>query len=366
MPKRRMETSSDGELLEACRSGDTEAFAVLWDRHRGAAIVAARSLGPGLDPDDLVSEAYLKIFELVLGGRGPQGAFRPYLYQVIRTAAVDRYRSPERTNAELDEIPDLHEAGPWEDNAFDLNAVSQAFSSLDERWQAALWYTEVEQMPPRRAAALLGLSANAAAALAVRAREALRSSWVEAHVNRELAEAECRTTLDRLQRYQRGKLTARASREVAAHLDHCESCSRAAAASLALNRQLGLVLAGVLLGGVGAAGLFSQLGLTTQLGAATAAAASGASGFAAGTAGAASGGSSAGTGGAAGGGGAAAGGASAAGAAGAVAAPAAIITGVVAATAAIVGVAAIAISGLPTQAPAKESAQAQVQQPASP
>lgn len=258
---RHWAAASDEELLRACRHGDTEQFALLWDRHRKAGIVAARSLAPGLDPDDLVSSAYLKIFELVKDGRGPQGAFRPYLYQVIKTIAADRLRSPESATADLDEVPDLHEAGPWEDNAFDLNAVAAAFATLAPRWQAALWYTEVEQMPPREAAKLLGISANSTSALAARAREALKSAWVEAHVSRELAEAECQQTLERLQRYQRGKLTAGASREVAAHLDVCDDCAKAAAEFSTLNQQLGLTLGVAVLGTAGAAALLGELGL---------------------------------------------------------------------------------------------------------
>lgn len=74
---RLWEAMSDERLLRACRDGDTDAFAVLWERHRRAGFVAARNLAPSLDPDDLVSDAYLKIFELVREGRGPQETFRP-------------------------------------------------------------------------------------------------------------------------------------------------------------------------------------------------------------------------------------------------------------------------------------------------
>ena len=277
--------ATDGELLDACRGGRTEAFAPLWERHRRAGIVAARNLAPGLDAEDLVSEAYLKIYELVVDGRGPTGAFRPYLYQVVKSVAADRLRSPERASEQLDEIPDLTEAGPWEDNAFDLNATAQAFSSLGERWQAVLWYTEVEGLPPREAAALLGISPNGVSALAGRAREALQSAWVEAHVNQELAEEACRTTLERLQRYQRGKLTARASREVAAHLEGCAKCSAASREYRALNKQLALVLATLFVGGGSAAALASGFGPEPGAPAASGAAAGNtAGGAAAGTA----------------------------------------------------------------------------------
>ncbi|CAG7607129.1 hypothetical protein LEUCIP111803_00992 [Leucobacter soli] len=303
-------------------------------------MAAARGLAPSLDPDDLVSAAYLKIFELVIDGRGPRGAFRPYLYQVIRTIAADQFRSRERPSDELDQIPDLHEAGPWEDNAFDLNAVAEAFAGLDERWQAVLWYTEVEGLAPREAARLIGLSPNATSALAVRAKDALRSAWVGAHVNRELSAAECRTTLDHLQRFQRGKLTARAARNVEAHLGDCSNCAAAAAESATLNRRLGLILAGLFLGGSGTAALFSRLGL--EAGAAAGAGAGTASGAGSAGGGGTTAGSGAMTAGAGIGTGAAAGGV----------ATAAVLTGTVAAAAAVAGVIALVVSNLVAPDPA--------------
>lgn len=250
---------SDEELLLASRNGDTAAFAELWELHRGAGIVAARNLAPGLEAEDLVSDAYLKIFALIKDGRGPHGAFRPYLYQVIKTVAADRLRSPERLNANLESVPDLHEAGPWEHNSFDLNAVTEAWETLSPRWQAALWYAEVEQLPPREAAKYLGVSANSASALVGRARTALQSAWVSAHANRELADSACRSIIDDLQRYQRGTLTARASREVAAHLETCGNCERVAAEFSTLNHKLGLVIASAVLGLSGAATLVQAL-----------------------------------------------------------------------------------------------------------
>lgn len=248
-------SASDSELLDACRAGDTAAFAEVWKRHHRAGLVAARNLAPTLDADDLVSEAYLKILELVQRGAGPRGAFRPYLYQTIRTVAADRYRSPEQTSHDLEEIAGATDAGPWQENAFDLSAAAQAYGTLNERWQSVLWYTEVEQMPPREVAAIMGISPNSVSALAIRAREALQSAWVEAHVNRELAEAECAWVLERLQRHQRDRLTARATRQVDAHLAHCKTCQAAAEECRTLNERLALVLASLFLGGGGAAAL---------------------------------------------------------------------------------------------------------------
>ena len=239
---------TDAELLDTTRGGDTAAFAVLWKRHSGAGLVAARHLGSASSADDIVSEAYLRILELVLSGRGPQGAFRPYLYRTIQSIAADTWRRPEDARDDFDHLPDDAEVAPWHDDAFDRAAAARAFGTLNERWQAVLWYTEVENLPPRDVARILGLTPNGVSALAKRAREALRSAWVEAHVDRDLRDAECRSTLGHLQRYQRGKLTAAVSRQVEAHLDSCETCARVAAEYTVLNRQLALVLIGVLLG----------------------------------------------------------------------------------------------------------------------
>lgn len=251
---------SDGELLDACRAGDTAAFAVVWERHHRAGLVAARNIVPGLDSGDLVSESYLRIFELVKDGRGPQGAFRPYLYQVIRSVASAWLRTPETTSDRLDEFPDPTDAAPWDDATFDLGAAAEAFGSLNSRWQAVLWYTEVEGLPPREVAKLIGISANGVSALAARARDGLQSAWVEAHIVRSPSGAACQKTLQNLQRYQRGKLTAALTREVDAHLAECESCRKAAEEHSTLNQKLALVLASIFVGSGAAIPLLGGFG----------------------------------------------------------------------------------------------------------
>lgn len=271
---------SDSELLALSREGDGDAFGLLWERHRLAGIVAARNIAPSLDPDDLVSGAYLKIFELVRDGRGPTGAFRPYLYRVISSIAADTFRSPEVTGLSMTEIPDLKEAGPWEDGAFDLNAAARAFESLPERWQSVLWYSEVEGLAPREIAPMLGLSPNGVSALASRAKEGLQSAWVETHIDMQLSDEACRSTREQLQRYQLGRLTAKRTREVRAHLDTCASCTAAAAEFKVLNKQIALVLATILIGGASAGALLQGLQPLAGAGALAAAGASSATGAA--------------------------------------------------------------------------------------
>lgn len=273
MSRERYSNRSDEQLLEAGRNGDSDVFAELWKRHRLAGLAAARGIAPSLDADDLVSSAYLKILELVRDGRGPLGAFRPYLYRVISSTAADIFREKEAPSEHLDLVADPSDTAPWEDIEFDRNAASRAFDSLPERWQAVLWYAEVEDLRPRQIAPLLGISANGVAALAVRAREGLRSAWVEAHVDAESADRDCQPTLENLQRHQRGTLTARRSREVAAHLETCSSCRAAAAEHSVWNERLGLVLAGIFVAGGGAAQVLQVFPISARIAEAGAAAA---------------------------------------------------------------------------------------------
>lgn len=288
---------SDSELLSLSRDGDGGAFAELWNRHRRAGHAAARSIAPSLDSDDLVAGAYLKIFELVREGRGPTGAFRPYLYRVISSLAADAFRSPEHAVADLEAIPALSGAGPWEDEAFDRDAAARAFAALPERWRTVLWYTVVEGLPPREVAPMLGLSANGVSALAARAREGLQAAWVESHADMEVADVACRTVRQRLQSYRRGRLTAKRRREVAAHLGSCEACAAVDAEFQALNSQLALVLSVVVLGVGSAAAFASALAAGTGVSAVAAAAVGSAPGVG-GLSGGASGGAGAGFGGA--------------------------------------------------------------------
>ena len=180
--------SIDAELLSRTSNGDATAYAELWHRHHRAGLTAARGLAPQQDPHDLVSEAFTRILALVQDGRGPKGAFRPYMYQVIKAIGIDWGRRQESSSEEIEDLPDPDDVGPWRENAFDRDATVVAFGSLNERWQSVLWYTEVEGLRPREVAKLLGVTANTVSALAVRAKSALRSAWVEAHLNPDLVD----------------------------------------------------------------------------------------------------------------------------------------------------------------------------------
>src|SRR5688572_27117685 len=83
------ETPSDAELILQVRSGDREAFGVLYERHASAARALARQYVSPADAEDVVADAFSKLFEMLRRGAGPDAGFRPYLYTVVRHRAFD-------------------------------------------------------------------------------------------------------------------------------------------------------------------------------------------------------------------------------------------------------------------------------------
>ena len=185
---------SDAELISAVRSGDSSAFGVLYARHAPAATAMARYYAKdAFSADDLVSEAFEKTYTTLRGGGGPDVSFRAYVYTTIRRQAYELTEKGRRTQVTDDftpfEVPD--EITDPAVNSFENRMVTTAFAGLPERWQAVLWYLEVEGMRPPEVAVLLGLTANGVSALAYRAREGLREAYLQAHVSSDSRTAEC-------------------------------------------------------------------------------------------------------------------------------------------------------------------------------
>jgi RNA polymerase sigma factor (sigma-70 family) len=253
-------TTSDTELIESARSGDTSAFAELWRRHYRSAARVARQFTSSIDADDLVSEAYVRIFQRVLAGGGPTGAFRPYLYTTIRNlasswgAAMHDVQVDVIEEFEDERIPD--DPGSW---ALDRTLTATAFRSLPDRWQTVLWYTEVEGMDPHEVAPLMGLTANGVAALSYRAREGLRAAWLQAHISNAGTSAECKWTMARLGDRARNSLTPREKDRVELHLLDCTKCLVISEEIDEVGSHLAMVMVPLLLGGVAGGALLASL-----------------------------------------------------------------------------------------------------------
>jgi RNA polymerase sigma factor (sigma-70 family) len=217
---------TDTDLLAAVRAGDTAAYGTLYERHSAATRqLAHRLAGNPSDADDLVAETWAKVFATLRAGRGPLVAFRAYLQTTLRHVCYHRARRDRR----LEFTDDLtrYDAGvPFLDPALDRlerTYAAQAFRCLPERWQEVLWQTEVEGATPAEIAPRLGLTPNAVAVLAHRAREGLRRHYLQQHVAA-ADHPECRWTGERLGGHVRGRLAPREAARMDTHLAWCGEC----------------------------------------------------------------------------------------------------------------------------------------------
>ncbi|MBL8774951.1 MAG: sigma-70 family RNA polymerase sigma factor [Acidimicrobiales bacterium] len=219
--------SGDAELLARVRAGDHAAFGLLYERHRAAARSVARGLTRGAgDAEDLVSESFTRVLCVIERGKGPAVAFRPYLLTAMRRIHWERTRVAERERP-TDLTADVHLGDLFIDPALDGlegTLAVEAFKRLPERWRMVLWHTQVEQLEPAEVAPLLGISPNAVAALAYRAREALRRAYLEAHVGRGTHDEVCHHVCQLLPAKVRGGLSATGIATVDRHLSICDDC----------------------------------------------------------------------------------------------------------------------------------------------
>lgn len=246
----------DAEVISRVRSGDTSAYATLYERHAGSARGLARQLLRGdAEVEDAVAEAFTRVLSVIRRGGGPTDSFRSYLLTAVRNAAYDRGRGDKR-QVVTDDMESFDSGESFTDPALEgleRSLIARAFLSLPERWQSVLWHTEIEGVKPVDAAPILGMNANGVAALAYRAREGLRQAYLQMHLAGGAAAEACRPSLGLLGAYVRGGLSKRDTGKVDSHMDGCPHCREVYAELMDVNVGLrGIVLP--MFAGAGAAG----------------------------------------------------------------------------------------------------------------
>lgn len=219
--------ADDAELLRLLRAGQDDAFAELFSRHatavRGFALRRASDIA---EAEDMAAEAFFRVLQAVRRGSGPDDNVRGYLITVVRRLAAEwggRRRDIPIADEDLRQRVDANHPEPA--NRADLQLISRAFSGLPRRWRAVLWQVEVEGERPAVVADRFGLSPNATAALARRARQGLRAAYLQAHLGSAVGSTGCRSVVDKLGAYTAGQVTGAEDRRVRAHLAGCSSCT---------------------------------------------------------------------------------------------------------------------------------------------
>ncbi len=244
---------TDTALITAARRGDVDAFDSLADRHRDAAVKLARRTMNG-SAEELVDAAIAAVRTELRAGTGPATAFRPHLLTVLHRQNTGSRRARRTRAAETaaSTVP-----------AACLETTARAFGSLSEDAQVALWHTEVESEPLLETGKLLGLEATGVAELSFAARDTLRAAQLLDH-RAAISTPECRWTTNRLNGFARNTLSEPDTAKVTAHIDECELCAAVAPTVLAVESDLALLVATVVLGPAAAAYLGRESGHARQ------------------------------------------------------------------------------------------------------
>ncbi|NRQ50516.1 sigma-70 family RNA polymerase sigma factor [Aeromicrobium stalagmiti] len=241
----------DNDLLQMTRQGSSEAYAVLYDRYIYGARRLARHLGQREESDDVVSDAFAQIFDLLQRGKGPDRAFRAYLFTSIRHECGRRAKASKRVMP-TDDDAQIDTAVPFGDgnlDDFEKNAIRAAYESLPDRWRTVLWHLDVEGRKPNELADVLGLKPNSVSALVYRARSGLREAYLQQHVGTTDAEVgrACSSTRGHLAAVVRRTATSRDQEKVHAHLETCDACMAAYLDLQEVNREVGAIVTPVAL-----------------------------------------------------------------------------------------------------------------------
>src|SRR5215211_7736761 len=96
---------ADEDLMPLVEVGDPEAFAALYDRHgRMAYSLAYRMMGEKQEAEDVVQEAFVKVWRSAGGYRVGRGSVRTWILSIVHNRGIDQLRSRARRGRMQDKV----------------------------------------------------------------------------------------------------------------------------------------------------------------------------------------------------------------------------------------------------------------------
>ena len=164
--------SAETDLVRQAARGDSEAFGELYRRHSAPAWRLAQAVAT--DRDSAMAtfrEGFVRAVRANRAARKSATAFRPHVLASVYRAALDQ--ASHRAAAPVARRPVA--GGP------DVALADAAFRSLPERWRAAVWLRDVENLETERIAGILAVSVAVADQLISRGRRGLAGRFAQAH-----------------------------------------------------------------------------------------------------------------------------------------------------------------------------------------
>ncbi len=178
-PKEAMGENSDEVLMGRVAQRDGVAYSCLLTRHLASATaLAGRMVGNRADAEEVVQEAFLRVWKTAPRWRPDGASFRTWFSRVVVNLCIDRHRRPKP--APLEAAGDPADGGMLADQQLaqreEAAALARAVALLPPRQRAALALCYWQEMSNVEAADVLSLSVGAVESLLVRARRSLRAS----------------------------------------------------------------------------------------------------------------------------------------------------------------------------------------------
>jgi RNA polymerase sigma-70 factor, ECF subfamily len=99
---------ADEDLLSLTDGGDTHAFAALYDRHGKVAYsLAYRMMGERQAAEDIVQEAFLKMWRAAGSYRVERASVRTWVLSIVRNRSIDHLRATASRRRTQDKVEAL-------------------------------------------------------------------------------------------------------------------------------------------------------------------------------------------------------------------------------------------------------------------
>ena len=172
--------AEDAQLLERVSKGEKPAFAVLVRRHNERFYrVAYRFIGSRSEAEDMVQEAFLKLWERPLMWQMDRNsAFTTWFYRVVVNLCLD-YKKKKRPSLMSDDTWVLDERGTHEETLMHEEKqrwLAGQIAALPDRQRMALNLCFYEELSNQEAATIMGIRLKALQSLLMRAKTTLKEA----------------------------------------------------------------------------------------------------------------------------------------------------------------------------------------------